>query len=346
MKTVGICGHFGGNKEFLDGQTVKTKIIYKELCKQLGDSNVSKLDSFNWKEHPFKLIIKTFFLVKENKNIIIMPAQNGLKIFVFVVYVLNKVYRNNLHYIVIGGWLPDLLKKSPIIVKMLKNFTGIYVETNSMVEALHKINLYNTFLLPNCKDLKILSYDDLIYQYSEPFSLCTFSRVMKEKGVEEAIAAVKSINKSQGRIVYTLDIYGQIDTEYADRFDKILATLPDYIKYKGCVPFNESTDILKNYYLLLFPTYYEGEGFAGTLIDAFAAGLPVVATNWRYNSEIVNKEVGFLYKLNHKLVLEDVLIDILKKNINDIHFLKKNCIDTAHNYSSENVIKKFITHLS
>ena len=30
-KTVGIIGHFGGKKVFLDGQTIKTKILYEEL---------------------------------------------------------------------------------------------------------------------------------------------------------------------------------------------------------------------------------------------------------------------------------------------------------------------------
>ena len=31
---LGIIGHFGGNKKFLDGQTVKTKILYEELEKK------------------------------------------------------------------------------------------------------------------------------------------------------------------------------------------------------------------------------------------------------------------------------------------------------------------------
>ncbi|MFR3494185.1 MAG: glycosyltransferase [Blautia sp.] len=59
------------------------------------------------------------------------------------------------------------------------------------------------------------------------------------------------------------------------------ASSPQYIRYKGMVPFNQSTEVLKNYDALLFPTYYEGEGFAGTIIDAFAAGLPVIASDWK-----------------------------------------------------------------
>lgn len=48
-KNVGIIGHFGGNENILDGQTIKTKILYNELQ-----------NSTNWK------IIKvdTYYKVK------------------------------------------------------------------------------------------------------------------------------------------------------------------------------------------------------------------------------------------------------------------------------------------
>ena len=35
-KKVCVVGHYGNGKEFYDGQTVKTKIITKELIRQLG----------------------------------------------------------------------------------------------------------------------------------------------------------------------------------------------------------------------------------------------------------------------------------------------------------------------
>ena len=41
----------------------------------------------------------------------------------------------------------------------------------------------------------------------KPLPLCTFSRVMKEKGIEDAVYAVRTVNEHFGRTVYTLDIY-------------------------------------------------------------------------------------------------------------------------------------------
>ena len=48
-KTVCIIGHFGFAKNLLNGQTVKTKIITKELEKQLGKEEVLKIDTW-WKK--------------------------------------------------------------------------------------------------------------------------------------------------------------------------------------------------------------------------------------------------------------------------------------------------------
>lgn len=42
MKKVTIIGHFAFGLEYLDGQTIKTKIIAEELCRQLGGTQVEK----------------------------------------------------------------------------------------------------------------------------------------------------------------------------------------------------------------------------------------------------------------------------------------------------------------
>jgi len=53
-----------------------------------------------------------------------------------------------------------------------------------------------------------------------PYKLCTFSRVLKEKGIEDAINAVIKVNTDCGREVCTLDIYGQIDENTKMRFGR------------------------------------------------------------------------------------------------------------------------------
>lgn len=49
-----------------------------------------------------------------------------------------------------------------------------------------------------------------------------------------------------------------------------------------------------NYDALLLPTYWEGEGHPGVILEAYCAGIPVIATRWGGIPEIVTSETGIL----------------------------------------------------
>lgn len=344
MYKVGICGHFGEGKNLLNGQTVKTRILTEELRKKIGENQVTILDSYGWIKKPISLFLGCLKLVRKSENIIILPATRGLKVFVPVFTKINKLYHRKLHYIVIGGWLPDMLKNQPRLIKQLSCFKGIYVEIQSMITSLKMLGLNNVYYLPNFKSLRILSYSELKYQKVEPFSLCTFSRVMLEKGIEDAIEVVKKINYGLNRIVFTLDIYGQIDKNYEERFEKIKNEFPSFIRYKGEVKYNESTNVIKEYFALIFPTKYETEGIPGTIIDSFSAGVPVIASNWIYSNEVVaNGRNGIIYD-NGIDDLEKVLIKVAS-DPEILNSMKKNCIDDAQKYNAEKVVESFIKNL-
>lgn len=342
MARIGMCGHFGGELGFFDGQTIKTKTLFAELKDFLGSNEVIALDTYNWRKTPYKLLASCIKLIKHSNNIIILPAQNGIKIFVPLFIVLNRLYKKKLHYVVIGGWLPEFLGDKKHLLKNLTQFNNIFVETRTMRDDLQSVGLKNVSVLPNFKHLRILDNDDLILRHYEPYKLCTFSRISKEKGIEDAIEAVARINKSLGRTVYTLDIYGQVDDKYRNRFELLKKSFPDYISYKGLIDFDKSVDVIKEYFALLFPTYYKGEGFAGTIIDAFAAGVPVIATNWRYNDEIIQDNIdGFIYDYKRPEMLNEILLNIHHKP-ETVLKIKVNCLARAKEYTPEVVIAKLI----
>lgn len=345
MYKVGVCGHFGEGKNLLNGQTVKTKLIAEELKVAFPSQLVGLIDTHGWKSNPILLLIKCVLLIKNSENIIILPAQNGVSVLLPLFLIINKLFHRKLHYVVIGGWLPELLVEDHKLKSKVSRFDGVYVETHSMIKALNKIGLDNVNYLPNFKRLKIVEENDLNYIREEPFRLCTFSRVMKEKGIEDAIKSVKLVNSFFGRKIYTLDIYGQVDEKYKERFDELIKDFPDFISYKGVVNFDESVEVLKDYFALLFPTFYKGEGFAGTILDAYAAGVPVIATNWRYNGEIIKEKYdGLLYDYKENKKLQEILIDI-QLNPDIINNMRKNCLKRAKEYTPETVINSFIKYL-
>lgn len=345
MLKVTVCGHVGGGKFFLDGQTIKTKILINELKKQLGSNDVGVIDTFNWRRNPFKLIYKCILSVYKSKNLVMLPAKNGVKLFTPLFLVLNKLFNRKLHYIVIGGWLPELLENDMKLKKQLKKFDGIYVETEILVQHLRSIGMQNVIHLKNFKKLDILKVEDLCYQQSTPYKLCTFSRVVRKKGIEDAIEVVKSINEKFGKVVYTLDIYGQIGENYKSDFNKLQEKFPEYIEYRGSVNYEESVNVLKDYFLLLFPTHYKTEGIPGTIIDAYAAGLPVLASNWNSASEIIDQNnTGYLYDFKDKNELELSLIKFFE-NPSLINNCKERCLEKAKSYEPERNIIYFKSYL-
>lgn len=338
MYKISICGHFGGNKEFFDGQTVKTKNIYSELLNEYEKRDINRIDTYQWKKHPINFLKECITGIKNSRNVIILPAHNGVRVFIPLFLLLNKVYKRKIFYIVIGGWLPEFLKKRNRLLKKVKELDKVFVETNNMKDNLEKLGIKNTEILVNFKNITPLKESDLKLNYSKPYEVCTFSRVMKEKGIEDAINVVKKINEESNKIVYKLDIYGAIDKNYENRFKEIMKEMPEYIQYKGCVSSEKSVSTLKSYYLLLFPTKFKTEGIPGTIIDALFAGVPIIASKWDNVNEVISDERnGVIYKFDN---LEDFEIKLKKCMDKDyVVKMKKNCLIDAMRFEKSNAIK-------
>ena len=185
MKTkVCVVGHFGGNKECLDGQTIKTKMVTSELKRRFGEDQIAVFDTHGGWKTLFKSPIQTFRALKKSENVIIFPAHNGLRVYAPLLAFQKRFFKGRkIHYVVIGGWLPRFLEKRRYLAARLKKFDGIYVETSTMKKALEEKGFSNVYVMPNCKKLTVLSPDQLVYPTGAPYKLCTFSRVVKEKGI-------------------------------------------------------------------------------------------------------------------------------------------------------------------
>lgn len=341
-----IIGHFGFGEELLNGQTIKTKIITNELEKQIGKNNIKKIDTRGGIKILLKAPFQIFYALKNNKNIIILPAHNGLRVYAPILAIGQYFFRNRkIHYVVIGGWLPEFLKNHRITKKSLYSFDGIYVETNTMKKAMQKQGFSNVYVMPNCKELQILKEDELICSFEKPYRLCTFSRVIKEKGIEDIVQVIEEINSKNEKNIYSLDIYGPIDSHYEDQFCRMKKKFPPYIKYCGTVSFDKTTEVLKEYFALVFPTRFYTEGIPGTIIDAFASGLPVITSKWESYEDLVDEGIngiGYTFKNNEEL--KNLLCEIAK-NPEFIIQMKKNCIRKAADFTTEKVISDFIRNL-
>lgn len=345
MKKVGICANFGFGRDTFGGQEAKSRTVANEIIRIYGKDSVTLLDTYGGLKTRVWALVRLLLMLYCSDNVVILPARNGVRVIAPLLFYSNLLFNRELHYVVVGGWLPDFLKDRKFLSRILKAFDGIYVETSFMKCALEKQGFRNIFLLPNCKDLVPLTEDELVIAHSVPYRLCTFSRVMKEKGIEDAVVAVKDVNRRVGRTIYTLDIYGQIDPGQLEWFENLQTGFQGEIRYCGIVSYDCTTEVLKDYFALLFPTYYEGEGFAGTILDAFASGVPVIASDWKYNREILTEGCeGAIFSAQDTHALADQLIEIYQ-NTNAWNAMKLNCLKRAKEYLPEKVIMALIERL-
>lgn len=350
LKKVCVLGHFGFGRELLNGQTIKTIAVTDELQRQFGDSQVLKIDTYGgWKtlcKSPFQ-VIKA---LKSSKNILIFPAHNGLRVFVPLLSFFRRFFKNRkLYYVVIGGWLPSFLQKYGWLKNPLRKFDGIWVETSSMKSDMQKLDFSNVCVVPNFKSLQCVSAeecDEFSKHNHEVVRFCTFSRVSKEKGIEDAIDAVKRANDSFiGNVKITLDIYGQVDSEYVERFENLKKGFPDYISYKGIVSPGKSVAVLKDYYALLFPTHHYTEGVPGTLIDAMCSGLPVITAKWVNCDDVFSEGItGWGYEFDNTEELYNLIVKAIEQ-MEEFCRMRKTTVDFSKNFSRDSVmeiIKKYL----
>lgn len=344
MNKITIIGHFGGDKKFSDGQTVKTKELYNHIASKVS-SEIIIFDTYRITKNIFKLIGMVYKSLKSSDKIILIVSSRGYKILLPIIIVLNQIYNRDIYDFVIGGYRQNHLRKNKILRLLAKKCKMIYLESNKLVEKYKSLGIMNCRYLPNFKKLNLISEECTCREVDTPLRVCTFSRICKEKGIEDAIEAVKMVNSKYDKVIYQLDIFGIPDKAYINRFEELKEKFPSYINYRGLVDYSKSTDVLKKYFLLLFPTYHNGEGFPGTLIDSFSSGLPVIASEWNCNVEIIEDGVtGRIVPIKDPLKLSELLVYYAEHPMEVIK-MRLDCVNEAKKYTPAYALKSFIEEL-
>jgi glycosyltransferase involved in cell wall biosynthesis len=166
------------------------------------------------------------------------------------------------------------------------------------------------------------------------FSFVFIGRISKAKGIFEIVEAVKILKEQNLEFKFFVDFYGPVEEEIIFPED-----LP--LVYKGYLDImnnqNESYGILSEYSCMLFPTYWKGEGFPGVIIDAYIVGLPVIATDWNMNKEVVEDgETGLIVPIQDANALALAMLKMMQ----DPELVKKmsdNSFKKARDFHIDNV---------
>lgn len=210
----------------------------------------------------------------------------------------------------------------------LRNSDVVCWETKHLVNSFSKYNR-NTIWFPNVRPRSGLKRTG---GFKSRFVFV--GQIKKTKGIFEILEALSCNNAN-----FTVDFYGPVeDDEFIDACSKV-----QNANYISCLRPNEVSETLINYDVLLLPTYHPGEGYPGVIIEAFACGLPVIASNWGGISEIVTN--NYNGKIIEPKQPQDLLIAI--NSIDQVNYdaLSSAAEKSFNNFDSDNVTKNFITNL-
>jgi glycosyltransferase involved in cell wall biosynthesis len=112
------------------------------------------------------------------------------------------------------------------------------------------------------------------------------------------------------------------------------------------VPYDKSTEVLQGCFALLFPTHFYTEGVPGTLIDAYASGVPVISSRWESFADVVSEgETGYGYAIGEADALCEMLVDFAQ-HPDKMLSLRTNCLNRAKDFLPQNLLPILLERLN
>ena len=135
-----------------------------------------------------------------------------------------------------------------------------------------------------------------------------------------------------------LDFYGPL----IDFSEEQLNTFNTF--YKGQLDHSLTIPTLSEYDFLVFPTFHSGEGYPGVIIESYAAGTPVITTNWMSIPELViHGKTGLLIEPKSSKALIEILLNI---ESNSYSHMRSFAALEFKNYECENVYNSYLKNIN
>lgn len=346
MKKVLVLGAFGYFSNQLDGQTIKTRNVFNLLEKNYSGT-VLRIDTLELRKKPI-LVFKLFWYLISCATLVIIPCLNNLTFIFPITYYLSKVFRYKIIHICIGGWQVEYFKGNerfaahPLQLRLSKNIQAFMPEMKRVKEDLKaKFGFTNLEVLQNFRDIDT---SILNTHQTSTLKLVFLARVNRMKGYVTIFNLAEYI-KEKGLDI-TITFYGAIDKDDKDDFYMYLSKYSDYVTYGGLLQQEVISQTLVNYDIMLFPTKYYTEGLPGTIIDAYTANLPVIATQWKHANEfIIDGKTGFIVPFDNSQDIFNAKILELYKDRAKLAKMKMYAKEEALRFTEETAWKTLSKYL-
>jgi glycosyltransferase involved in cell wall biosynthesis len=314
------------------GEEYKNQLFFRKI--NFVDIEQSYVDTHAWKSNPkilLTLIFKLFFLKWD--SILLSTSSLSAYRLISLIKFLKPNLLAKLNYVVVGGYFPVGIRNKQFKWENYTELKSIIVQGEILKNQLLSFSeLNNVVVIPNFK-----KFDYTVSLKETEYNLFKFvfiGRISKAKGLLEIIEAVRILKLENLELNFSVDFYGPKEEEI-----EFPESLP--LAYKGYLDImnkqQESYATLSEYSCMLFPTYWTGEGFPGVIIDAYVAGLPVIATDWNMNKEvIVDGETGLIVPIQDARALAFAMLKMME-NPNMVARMSANSLNKAKDFHIDTV---------
>lgn len=331
-KRILFIGPAGGKGALYHGASAKNALIIRGLREAGNEIRVVDTED-KWRRIP--LLLRNS-VIKDYDAVIVSASRGSAYRFIRVFSKLHP--RTPLHYWVIGGILAEEVRNGRFSAQVLSRLSSVITESECMRNELLALGISNAVTVPNFRDISISNNIECCHESASPFRFVFMSRIDPVKGTELIFEATK-ILEDRGITDFTVDFYGVVEKNYRLEFEHRINNSP-YCRYKGFLDLSktEGYRVLSSYDSLLFPTVWESEGMAGVIIDSFMAGLPVIASDWRFNSEFINAhKTGLLFTPDNPEALAEAM-HYAMTHTDEMTAMRKRCREESLLYDYRKVI--------
>lgn len=265
------------------GETMKNQLFVKRF-NELFDKVIT-VDTLNWKRRPW-VLFRLLFALLFNRGAKVVISASPISADIVIKFLYYIRLKKDVFYWVVGGSLHNMVKEGKIKTNHMRYLKAILVQGTIMCKELQEAGLDNVIYIPNSKYIDYIPAKSQDGQ-QDKIHFVFLSRISPYKGCDYIFESVKELNM-QYADKFDVTFFGRIESGY-NSFQKSIG-LFENVRYKGVLNLlsgNSGYEELAQYDVMLFPTYWDGEGFPGVVIDAYISSLPIIATNWNLNTDVI-----------------------------------------------------------
>lgn len=134
----------------------------------------------------------------------------------------------------------------------------------------------------------------------------------KSKGILDFIEVIRICHQQDARITGKVmgKAYSTLEEEALNA-----ATAEGLLHFEGVLTGKQKETAFLQAHAFLFPSVFESENFPTVIIEAFAAGLPVVATEWRGIPDLVTQgKNGFIHPPHDIIAMANSILQLAQNN--------------------------------